>query len=942
VVTIKEMGYWKDKLYDSSKRNKLLNCVLPESGKRISKNSLLISEPGPEQLWTLLNDMKSKVVFNEKGGYISDNTQILFSMMDGPSQAYRILQNLKKRADVILDQKGMNVLYLAVGFLRWKEKNNNDRMLNSPILLIPVRLSSENGSDEIYMSRFDDEIVVNAALRARLMNAGIDMPELVKGMSFAEYLLQLVSAVEHTGWSVYTGNSQLSLFAVFKADMHNDLCSSENKLSENTVIKAMNQDISFDSDVSDMIVLEENGVSFVLDDNDAEQRNNRIARIITTAVSKNKKVLMLSENTESLEKVFDEIRIIDSARSCLKLYGRNTEREAFISQFEPRQNNPWRGSQVKCIDENTQKMFRTCASRVIPFSQAADVAFEEAAQIFGETGIEHSVSGAREMIELLDNCMKSPGIPKYLMDANVDERLSAIRVLTDDVRYYTNTYERVAEYGTRLRELIVRNVAVTVSSEHHEYYRRRSEYQNMFQYFMERLKPDQRGTFTGHDKVFHNHLLLCQKLNDECTAMQLYDKDNSEKLNMLIEASQTVKQNCDSLYRDLKSIEAAVTSSFDSRILYIDTEQMIVRYKENHHSSLRFLNNEFNNDKKLFSEYYHGSTKLTHQLIGEIAEYIAQYQKLSVKYNEQTAVLSQITASRKQLEAAVNENRNNLGSHQLLQMAELRKLEDMQRYYVSDIDSMVIYYNDKKNSLSADLMTKKKNLMNFLNVKDTGDQAFDDMISRIKWVSGLKSQLAEYRISGKEIIDKICRRDRDTVMKLGSLLTKLKNCVNEISRAVEKCMDLFSYNHQKLIEYMSFTEVRNIFIGCRDHFDDLYKISLYNRLRSEAFENDKYAVTLMKEEMDRILEYKSCILTSPLMVSRYFSESDIEFDTVVFYQSSQLRIRDAICSVLRARQMVAAADGGDNMPADFFASHTADSDNDRSLLDEADKLPVVH
>ena len=66
MVTIKEMGYWKDKLYDSSKRNKLLNCVLPESGKRISKNSLLISEPGPEQLWTLLNDMKSKAVFNEK------------------------------------------------------------------------------------------------------------------------------------------------------------------------------------------------------------------------------------------------------------------------------------------------------------------------------------------------------------------------------------------------------------------------------------------------------------------------------------------------------------------------------------------------------------------------------------------------------------------------------------------------------------------------------------------------------------------------------------------------------------------------------------------------------------------------------------------------------------------------------------------------------------
>jgi len=37
-----------------------------------------------------------------------------------------------------MEEQGYNILYLAVGFLKWKEENGSNGFKEAPILLIPV------------------------------------------------------------------------------------------------------------------------------------------------------------------------------------------------------------------------------------------------------------------------------------------------------------------------------------------------------------------------------------------------------------------------------------------------------------------------------------------------------------------------------------------------------------------------------------------------------------------------------------------------------------------------------------------------------------------------------------------------------------------------------------------------------------------------------------
>lgn len=94
-------------------------------------------------------------------------------------------------------------------------------------------------------------------------------------------------------------------------------------------------------------------------------------------------------------------------------------------------------------------------------------------------------------------------------------------------------------------------------------------------------------------------------------------------------------------------------------------------------------------------------------------------------------------------------------------------------------------------------------------------------------------------------------------------------------------------------------------------------------------------------------------MMSPLSVSTYFGNADFSFDTVIFDEASQVRTEEAVCSILRAKQVIIAGDSKQLPPTNFFSTSVSDSDefyeddegiNDvgayESLLDEASILPT--
>src|SRR5437588_523957 len=61
-------------------------------------------------------------------------------------------------------EQGVNVLYLAFGFLRWFESDDSDEEVRSPLLLVPVRLHRESVDAEWRLFPEEDEIRGNDTL----------------------------------------------------------------------------------------------------------------------------------------------------------------------------------------------------------------------------------------------------------------------------------------------------------------------------------------------------------------------------------------------------------------------------------------------------------------------------------------------------------------------------------------------------------------------------------------------------------------------------------------------------------------------------------------------------------------------------------------------------------------------------------------------------------
>jgi len=66
------------------------------------------------------------------------------------------------------EEQGVNILYLALGFLKWYEDDNSDRERFAPLLLVPVGLDRQSATSRFNIRYAEDDINTNLSLQARL------------------------------------------------------------------------------------------------------------------------------------------------------------------------------------------------------------------------------------------------------------------------------------------------------------------------------------------------------------------------------------------------------------------------------------------------------------------------------------------------------------------------------------------------------------------------------------------------------------------------------------------------------------------------------------------------------------------------------------------------------------------------------------------------------
>jgi len=378
---------WKRRLLDLTLRNNLLNfkatkkaipifCHDPaELEDRLAEGDQLKFIPMPEVMEG--NDPRSAVLHHERHSQDAKKALALEALrkkdllinlpekdMDG-----RLLE-LYRKARNDLEEGGANTLFLAIGFLNWKQEDSSERVFKAPLLLLPVSVERKSVISGFRLTLIDDDPRINPTLLQMLRqdfaltfpefedelprdHAGLDVPK----------IWQIVrNAVrDKRGWEL-TEDVYISTFSFTKYLMWKDLQDRTDDLKKNPVVQHLidtPRDIYPDqgdfpsskeldekqhpkdtfcpmiADSSQLaaVFAASQGKNFVLVGPPGTGKSQTITNIIVQCLAEGKTVLFVSEKMAALDVVYRRLRDVGMGDFCLELHSSKARKMDVLEQL---------------------------------------------------------------------------------------------------------------------------------------------------------------------------------------------------------------------------------------------------------------------------------------------------------------------------------------------------------------------------------------------------------------------------------------------------------------------------------------------------------------------------------------------------------------------------------------------------------------------------------
>lgn len=139
-----------------------------------------------------------------------------------PLELQRRLGNLRRRAREWQEEQGLNVLFLALGFLEWVDEDG--QRAAAPLLLLPCELDRASPRDAFTLWQDDEDLTTNSTLAVKLSEFGIGLAEADSGIETAGEYLDVVRELvaQRPDWQV-NEEVYLATFAYSKLAMWRDL-----------------------------------------------------------------------------------------------------------------------------------------------------------------------------------------------------------------------------------------------------------------------------------------------------------------------------------------------------------------------------------------------------------------------------------------------------------------------------------------------------------------------------------------------------------------------------------------------------------------------------------------------------------------------------------------------------------------------------------------------
>ncbi len=375
-------------LLDLSTRNRLLNTPLRTRNNRaievideksaevfrlLSEGKSLTFLPGAEAQPETDDDTDIAAI-PQPGDDALDARGVAARHTDSRLQTRLTSEGLQKRLFDIWDdartlesEQGVNILYLALGLLRWYDDADSDVARHAPLVLLPVQLERSSAADRFRLKGRDEPPSPNLTLQAKMKaDFGLVIEDFdEEELDLAAYASSVAETVRNrTRWEVLPDAMVLGFFSFAKFLMYRDLdpdtWPDDAGIDVHPLIAATLRDgfpdsppiVAGDADIDD--VLPPQALQHVVDADSSQAlaiaeaaagrtlvvkgppgtgKSQTITNIIAAAAAQGKKVLFVAEKMAALDVVHRRLKQAGLGPLALELHSNKISKRTVLEEL---------------------------------------------------------------------------------------------------------------------------------------------------------------------------------------------------------------------------------------------------------------------------------------------------------------------------------------------------------------------------------------------------------------------------------------------------------------------------------------------------------------------------------------------------------------------------------------------------------------------------------
>ena len=278
------------------------------------------------------------------------------------------LLSIYRDAKTAEEEQGINILFLALGFLRWYEDDQSDVLREAPLILIPVSLTRDPRRSTFHLRARDEDIATNQAIQERLRaDFAIALPDVPENEDWqpTAYFSSLSETIANKSrWSIDANGAELGFYSFSKLLMIRDLepgAWGEKSILDHPLLRALltegfrEEPSPFaegapldelfapadlvqvvDADSSQTVVIEtiRAGRNLVVQGPPGTGKSQTIANIIAAAVHDGKSVLFVAEKMAALNVVHHRLHRVGLGPICLQLHSRGANKRLVLAELD--------------------------------------------------------------------------------------------------------------------------------------------------------------------------------------------------------------------------------------------------------------------------------------------------------------------------------------------------------------------------------------------------------------------------------------------------------------------------------------------------------------------------------------------------------------------------------------------------------------------------------